>query len=227
MRLRRVLAAAVATALAAPVAVLATSAAPASAAVATKIVGGTDGKPWIYRSSYATQPGVPVFGDTLNLSIEVADANGAQVYNGTLTVQQKLAGKKSWKTIKTSSTAYLFDTIKAKGNATYRVLYSGSGDYSPSGAQGKVKVQRKFDIDTISGKRAGLKGKVSPKFKGKIVVLKKQGKKWKKWKTVRTNKKSRFVVYLPAPRTGRIYWQLKIGSTKAFSTTNSIKYYTY
>jgi hypothetical protein len=224
MRLRRILAAAVVTSLAAPAALL-TSTAPASAATATRIVGGTDGKGWIYPSSYRTQPGAPVYGDTLSLSINVETESGSQVYDGTLTVQRKLPGK-DWTTIKTSTSAYLYESTKAVGNASYRVLYSGSGDYSPSSAGVIGKVQRKFDLQPVSGKRAGLKGKVSPKYHGKVVVLKKQGKKWKKFKTVRTNKKSRFAVYLPTPRKGKFFWQLQIPSSKAFTTTKSRVYYT-
>ena len=91
MRLRHFVAAALTTVLAAPTALLTTTA-PAHAATATTIVGGTEGKPWIYRSSStAQQPGVTVYGDRIALSIEV-EANGSQVYDGTLTVQRRLPG---------------------------------------------------------------------------------------------------------------------------------------
>ena len=224
MRLRRILAAAVVTSLAAPATLLSTTL-PASAATATRIVGGTDGKGWIYPSSYRSQPGAPVYGDTLSLSINVETDTGTQVYDGTLTVQRQVPGK-DWKTIATSSSAYLYESTKAVGNATYRVLYSGSGDYAPSSDAVSGKVQRKLDLQGVSGKRAGIKGKVSPKYHGKVMVLKKQGKKWKKFKTVRTNRKSRFVVYLPAPRRGKYFWRIQIASSKKFATTQSKVYYT-
>ncbi|RYJ05105.1 MAG: hypothetical protein EON52_13315 [Actinomycetales bacterium] len=226
MRLRRILAAAIVTSLAAPAALL-TTAAPASAATATKIVGGTEGQSWIYRSySSAGQPGGPVFGDTLRLDIEVQDANGAQVYDGTLTVQRQLPGK-SWKTLKTSTSAYLYDSIKAAGNANYRVLYSGAGDFSPSDAGVKSKVQRKIEIKNVGDRKVVLQGKVSPKYKGKVVIFKKNGKKWKKVKTVRTNKKSTFRTPLPAPRSGRYYWNVKIKGSKTFAPSQTGKFYTY
>ena len=224
MRLRRILAAAVVTSLAAPAALL-TTAAPASAATATSIVSGTEGKGWIYPSSYRSQPGVPRYGDTLSLSINVVTDGGSQVYDGTLTVQRLLPGG-DWKTIATSSSAYLYDSTTAVGNATYRVLYGGSGDYAPSDAAVTGKIQRRLDLTAVSGKRAGIKGKVSPKYHGTVLVLKKQGKQWKKFKTVRTDKRSRFVVYLPAPRRGKYFWRIQIASNKAFATTNSQTYYT-
>lgn len=224
MRLRRILAAAVVTALAAPAALLTTST-TASAATATQIVGGSQGKGWIYRSSSATQPGAPVFGDTFSLSINVV-AGSTQVYDGTLTVQRQLPGQE-WKTIKTSDQAYLYDSIKAVGNASYRVLYSGSGDYSPSSAGVTSQVQRKLDYQNVGSRTVVLAGKVSPKYKGKITVFKQQGKKWKKFKTIKSNKKGKFRTPLPAPRSGRYYFKLEIPASRTFAKTQSGKFYTY
>ncbi|GAA4381480.1 hypothetical protein [Nocardioides caricicola] len=225
MRLRRILAAVVVTTLAAPAALL-TSPTTASAATATQIVGGTDGKGWIYRSSsYASQPGAPVFGDTFSLSINVV-AGSSQVYDGTLTVQRQLPGK-DWKTIKTSSSAYLYDSIKAVGNANYRVLYSGSGDYAPSSAGVSSQVQRKLDYSNVGGRTVVLAGKVSPKYKGKIAIFKQQGKKWKKFKTIKSNRKGKFRTPLPAPRSGRYYFKIEIPASRAFAKTQSGKFYTY
>jgi hypothetical protein len=225
MRLRRIIAAAVATALVVP-ATLLTSSTTASAVTATRIVGGTDGKGWIYRSSsFASQPGAPVFGDGLTLDIEVW-AGDTQVYDGTLTVQRQLPGK-DWKTISTSTSAYLYDNIKAAGNAKYRVLYSGSGDYAASSAGVSSKVQRKLKYENVGSRKVVLSGKVSPKYKGKVLVFKKQGKKWKKFKTLHTNKKSKFKTPLPAPRRGRYYFRLEIPASKTFTKTQTFKFYTY
>lgn len=226
MRIRRILAAVVVTTLATPAAVLTSTTTSASAATATQIVGGTDGKGWIYRSSsYASQPGAPVFGESFTLSINVV-AGSTQVYDGNLTVQRQLPGK-DWKTIKTSTTAYLYDSIKAVGNANYRVIYSGSGDYAPSSDGVSSKVQRKLDYQDVGGRTVVLAGKVSPSFKGKVLVFKQQGKKWKKFKTLKTDKKGKFRTPLPAPRTGRYYFRLEIPASRAFTKTQSGKFYTY
>ena len=156
MRLRLIVAAALTTVLAAPTALITTTA-PAHAATATKIVGGTSGKPWIYRSSSSSnQPGAMVYGDTISLSINVV-AGSDQVYDGSLTVQRKLPGG-SWKTVKTSSSAYLYDSMKAVGNAAYRVLYSGTADYAPSSAGAKAKVQRKVTVRNVGQRRVVLDG---------------------------------------------------------------------
>lgn len=226
MRIRRHLTALLATTLVAGAVSLVGAAAPASAATATRIVGGTDGKGWIYAGSYQTQPGVPVYGDSLSLSIKVETDAGEQVFDGTLTVQRQLPGK-DWTTVKTATSAYLYDSIKAVGNANYRVLYSGSGDYSPTAAGVASKVQRKLTVKNTGTRRVVLTGKVAPKYHGKAIVFKKQGKKWKKFKTVRTNKKSRFSTPLPAPRNGRFYWRVELPSSKTFATTRTGTFYTY
>ncbi|HEY0952941.1 hypothetical protein [Nocardioides sp.] len=224
MRTRRLLAALTTAFVAGPALAVAT-AAPAAAATATHIVG-SDGGAWISGPGYRTQPGVPVFGDSLSLSINVVTDSGEQVYDGTLTVQRQLAGQSTWTTVASSTSAYLYDSTSAKGNATYRVIYSGSGDYAGSTATVAAKIQRKFDITPTSGRTAGMKVKVSPKYKGAITIMKKQGKTWKKFKTVRTNSKSRVSFSLPAPRKGKYFWQLVIRSSKAFATTKSVVYYT-
>ena len=225
MRLRHLVAAALTTVLAAPTALLAGTA-PAHAATATQIVGGTDGKPWIYRSgSYANQPGPTIYGESLSLSIEV-EADGNQVYDGTLTVQRKLPGK-DWKTVRTASSAYLYDSIKAVGNAAYRVIYSGTADYAPSSAGATSTVQRKLTFKNVGDRKVVLSGKVAPKYHGKVIFYKKHGKKWAKYKAVRTNKKSHFKTSLPAPRKGRYYWKIEIPKSRAFAKTQSGKFYTY
>jgi hypothetical protein len=225
MRIRRHLTALLATALVATAVSLVASGSPASAATATHITG-SDGASWLTRSSYQTQPGVPVYGDTLSLSVNVETDTGEQVYDGSLTVQRQLAGQSTWTTVASADSAYIYKSIKAVGNASYRVVYSGSGDYSPSSAGVVAKVQHKMDITGTSGRQAGLKGKASPKYHGKIAILKKDGKKWKKFKTIRSDKKGHFSVKLPAPRKGKFFWKLTIKSSKAFAPTTSATYYT-
>lgn len=230
MRLRRILAAAVVTTLAAPTALLVSSS-PAAAATGTKIVP-SNGKSWIQPGS-KTQPGPSATGDTLYFYINVVSTDGSgDPYAGTLSVQRKLAGSKSWKTIATSSYAGYSGSTKAIKNATYRAVYSGgaSGDTSWTGssADKSVKVQRNIEIKNVGPSRqVVLQGKIKPKYKGAVAIYKKNGKKWKKFKTVRTNKKSTFRTPLPAPRSGRYYWNVKIKPGKGFAGSQTGKFSTY
>lgn len=82
------------------------------------------------------------------------------MYDGTLTVQRMVSGG-DWKTIATANAAYRYDSTGPVGNATYRVLYSGSGDYAPSNAAVTGRAQRKLDLSAVSGKRAAIGGTVS------------------------------------------------------------------
>ena len=226
MHLRRLLVAVVTAALTGPALAVVATTAPASAATATHIVG-PDGDPWIAGPSSRSQPGVPVYGDTLSLSIKVVTDGGEQVYDGAITVEQQLAGRSTWTTVASSASAYLYDSITARGNATYRVTYSGSGDYSPSSDAVTASIQRKLEFKNVGTRKVVLSGKVSPKYRGKVAIFKQQGKKWKKFKTVRTNAKGRFSTPLPAPRTGRFYWKMEIPGGKAFAKTQTGKFYTY
>jgi len=226
LRLRTLVALAASTALISPTAVLAGST-PAVAAEATQVVGSS-GKPWIQASSYRTQPGVPKFGDSVYLSINVQTTDGTQVYEGGLTVQQRLASGGSWTTVASSTSAYLYETIKAKGNATYRVLYAGSAAYAPSTSAVAVKVQR--DLGTVpvdTGRRLLIKGKVKPRAaRKKVVVQRKNGKRWTKFAVVRTNAKSAFTarVQAPAKRGGKIKYRVVMPAGGGFATSTSTTY---
>ncbi|MQW77246.1 hypothetical protein GHK92_15335 [Nocardioides sp. dk4132] len=225
MRIRPFLAALLTTALVGPTAAVISTAAPASAAESTRIVGASSTGQWLYPVT-RSQGKIPARGDSLGVSIEVVTSSGSQVYDGSLQVQFKAAGSSKWKTVASASSAYLYDTIKYRQNGTYRAVYGGTGSYSSSSISKKQKVQRKVTVQGISGKRAGFKGKVSPKGKVKIAIQKKSGKKWKGFRTQKTDKKGRYTIYLPAPRSGRFNWKITFSGSKKFAKT-IVRGYTY
>ncbi|WP_028645207.1 hypothetical protein [Nocardioides sp. URHA0020] len=211
MNVRRIIGSLVATTLAATSLTLVATTSPAAAATKVTIISGTSSKPWLYPS-YKSQPGAPTYGDSLSVSINVTAPGTQTVYAGTVSVQRRLAGQ-SWKTILRSQDAYLYKTIKAAGNASYRVIYSGGSNYQGTFAPAvssikSLKTQRKLTTTTLSGRHAGFKGKVSPAKKVKIVVFKKKHGKYKKYKSLRANRKGKFTVILPAPRSGRYNWKI-------------------
>ena len=218
MRIRPFLAALLTTALVGPTAAVISTAAPASAAESTRIVSANSNTPWMYPG-YRSQGKIPAVGETLSFSIDVKTASGADVYEGSVQVQFKPAGSSTWKTVASSSGAYLYDNIKARQNGTYRAVYSGTSAYSASSVSKTQKVQRKLTTENIRGNRAGLKGKLSPKGKTKIVIQKKSGKKWKGFRTQKTDKKGRFTIYLPAPRKGQFQWKITFKGNKKFAQT--------
>ncbi|WP_435741591.1 hypothetical protein [Nocardioides sp. SYSU DS0663] len=225
MRARRLLTATLAATLLAPAGAL--TATPATAAEATRIVGAS-GEPWLEPSSYRTQPGAPKFNDSVSLQINVETTSGERVFNGGLTVQRKLAGKSGWVTVASSDSAYLYETIKAKGNATYRVLYAGDETYAPTEDSAGLKVQR--DLGTKPVERSGkllIEGKVKPGYKKKkVVVQRKNGKKWTKFSVVRTNAKSAFTARVKAPARvgGKIHYRVVVPAGGGFATSTSPTY---
>ncbi len=229
MRIRRHLTALLATVMVSSTVALVgvATTAPASAATATQVVSGTSGKPWIYPSSYRTQPGAPVYGSSLSLSINVKTTDGTSVYDGTLKVQRQLPGQ-SWTTIKSSSSAYIYDSIKAAKNANYRAVFTPSTpEFAASSSTKTVKVQRKITYKNVGNRKVVLRGKVSPKTSGSMLVYKQSGKTWKRYKAARLNSNSVFQMGLPAPRKGRYYWKLVIPAGKGFVKSQTGRFYTY
>jgi hypothetical protein len=221
MRVRRLLGSVIATTLAATSLALATTSAPASAATPVTIVSGTQGKPWIYPSSYKSQPGAPVYGSSLSVSINVTAPGVDQVYAGIVAVQRLVPGG-AWTTILQSDSAYLYDTIKVTSNASYRVLYSGGSNYQgtfdpATSAETGIKAQRKLSYSEVPGSRTGIKGKLSPAKRVKITVLKKVGKKLKRFKVLHSNRKGRYTVVLPAPRRGKFHWKIVFAGDRNFA----------
>jgi len=226
MNARRIIGSALATALAATsLGVVATVAAPAQAidTVQTRIVPSNVDRGVI--SSYSTPA---KYGDSLSVNVNVEGfVNGAwaQVYAGSVTVTEQLASGAAPTTVASNTSAYVYNSFPAHGNATYTVAYSGGTgstggttvNYAPATASfAGPAVQRKLTTNTISGKRAGFKGKLSPATKTKITVLKKQGKKYKKFKTLRTKANGRFTVVLPAPRRGKFHWRIIFAGDSSF-----------
>lgn len=224
MNARRLIGSVLATTLAATsLGVVATAAAPAQAVdtVQTRIVPSNVDRGVI--SSYSTPA---KYGDSLSVNVNVEGfVNGGwtQIYAGSVTVTEQLASGAAPTTVASNTSAYVYDSFPARGNATYTVTYSGGTggypqvNYAPSTASFTgPAVQRKLTASTISGKRAGFKGKLSPATKTKITVLKKKGKKYKKFKVLRTKANGRFTVVLPAPRRGKFHWRIIFAGDRSF-----------
>lgn len=208
----------VTTGLIAPTAVVvASSTAPASAATATRVVSAYSNQPFIYSSAKRAS-----FRDNLYVGALVVDANGARVYEGTTTLQRRLAGQSSWSNVATSSGTSVFQTLRAAKNATYRVVYNGTSNYTASSAQRTIKVQRGVTTKNITGKRAGFKGKITPKAKTKIIIKRKVGKKWRPFRTQRTKPNGRFTIVLPAPSRKKTHWQITFKGSKGFAPSTLV-----
>lgn len=236
MNARRIIGSVLATALAATsLGVVATAAAPAQAAttVETRIVPSN-----VERGVISSYSSVLEYGDSITVDADVEGfVNGVwtKISNGSVTVTEQLASGAPASTVASGTYASAYASFATRGNAVYTVSYAGGASgtgstalaYAPSSAAYSVaNVQRKLTTKTISGKRAGFKGKLTPAAKTKITVFKKQGKKFKKFKTLRSNAKGRFTVVLPAPRRGKFHWRIVFKGDSQFAAS-AIKGTTY
>lgn len=157
------------------------------------------------------------YGRKIGISTSVKDNTGASVYDGTVTLWSKTKGK-DWKAVQTIEAGgfRLFADLKPAEHTTYRATYSGyaattqyENNYTTStSAESTVKVARKITSKKVKGKKFTVKGKVSPDFKKKklvIKVAKKSKGKYKKFKTIKTDKKGVYKVSFPRTRGLRYY----------------------
>lgn len=119
---------------------------------------------------------------------------------GTIKLQRKLKGQSSWRTIRTNNNAWLYDSGRWTGKATFRVVYTGgtySGDTFPRRVwqMGRtvnrkwVKGFRKMKVrDPWHNRKADAKVRVKP-YKRKVVKL--QRKRGGNWRTVRKDRTNR------------------------------------
>lgn len=177
-----------------------------------------------------------VYGDEIYVNVDVDGSDGYGTYKGTTTLYALEAGSSAWTPVATAQAGYSYYDVKPRMNTAYKVVYSGyaaastyEDNYAPSeSAPFAVSVQRKVTIDRAK-KRMTIKGKVAPKYKKKKVKVDiKVGKRWKKFKTVRTDRRSRFMVTLPAPRRGgkKLFFKITVPGNSQFTKYSEV-WYTY
>jgi len=169
------------------------------------------------------------FGDEIYINVDVDGSDGLGPSAGASTLYAMEAGSAEW--VPVSTGAYPgsdFYPVKPAMNTTYKVVFGGytdpvqtpySDNYAPSeSAPFTVSVSRK-----ISYPSSGfvLKGKVSPDYGKKKIVIKaskKQKKGYKPFTTIKTNKAGKYKVTLPK-RGGTWYWSFAVkGDTKFLAT---------
>ena len=153
----------------------------------------------------ASTPGV-AYGDDITIDGAVTDNTGGSASFGTATLQVYSTKNPVWTTVQTDDTAgsFIFFDVKPESNAQYKVVYSGftaaNGDtYSASeSAPVAVAVQR---TDSLKTKGLSVIGKIKPDFaKKKVVIKRKQGKKYVSWKKIKTDNKGVFRFKAPNKR---------------------------
>jgi hypothetical protein len=145
------------------------------------------------------------YGDELYLSGRVTLADGKSVNSpATTSLQVSTPSNPTWTTVATDDSSYFsFSDIKVPSNASYKVVFAGGPAGFGSSAVNAlpsesapvaVTVARKL---TVKSKGLKVRGKITPKYTGKVRLLKMVGKKkTKKWMVVKA-KKGRFSYRAP------------------------------
>ncbi|MDR7252443.1 hypothetical protein J2X46_001419 [Nocardioides sp. BE266] len=161
------------------------------------------------------------YGEDLSLTSQVDASDGLSPYNDadTVTLWAMPAGTTTWTPIETQpGTGYISWTdFKPQMNTAYKATYSGgtaantsADNYAASeSAPLGVTVARK-----ITYPKSGfvIKGKVTPDYGKKKIVIqasKKQNKGFKKFKTIKTKANGKYKVTLPK-RGGTWYWSFVV-----------------
>lgn len=158
------------------------------------------------------------YGDDFYISVDLTSSDGYSPggADGTVTLFALEAGSSAWTPVATAENTYAsFYDVKPQMNTQYKVVYSGYTDtdqgtlgdnYSPSeSAPFTIGVARKI---TAPSSGFVIKGKVTPDYANKKIVIKvskKEKKGYKSWKTIKTNGKGKYKVRLPR-RGGTWYW---------------------
>ena len=164
------------------------------------------------------------YGDDFYVSVDVPSSDGSTAYRGTSTLYAMEAGTSAWVPVATNtSAAGDFYDIKPQMNTSYKVVYGGytaatqyEDTYTPSeSAPFTIGVARKI---TRPSSGFVIKGKVTPDYAKKKIVIqvsKKEKKGYKKFKTIKTTSTGKYKVTLPK-RGGTWYWSFAVKADSKF-----------
>ena len=161
-----------------------------------------------------------VFGDTVDINVDISSSDGYSPggTDGTSTLYAMEAGTTAWVPVATAENTYAsFYDVKPTVTTTYKVVYSGftatasyQDNYTPSESPVfTVGVARKI---TYPSSGFVLKGKVTPNYGKKKIVIKvskKKNKGFKSFKTIKTTSTGTYKVALPRRR-GTWYWSFTV-----------------
>jgi hypothetical protein len=156
-----------------------------------------------------------------------------------VTLQRKMAGSTTWKTVSTryDANAKVSFSVKSAGTAVYRILYSGGTSAaiqpSDSGASPSLKGSRNpRGMAALTRSGAVYRGNVDPGWARKPITIQRKACAadrcpWRAYKTVRTTRTGGYSVKISVPRSGRLYWRSTVKATSpTFVRGYGVPYYT-
>lgn len=156
-----------------------------------------------------------------------------------VTLQRKMAGSTTWKTVSTKYDASVKVTfsVKSAGTAVYQILYSGgtTAEIQPSdaGTSPSLKGSRNpRGIAVLTRRGAFYRGNVDPGWARKPITIQRKACAadrcpWRAYKTVRTTSTGAYSVKISVPPSGRLFWRSTVKPTlPTFVRGYGVPYYT-
>lgn len=174
------------------------------------------------------------YGEDFYVSVDLSSSDGYSPAgaDGTVTLYAMQAGSTAWVPVATAANTYSsFYDVKPAMNTAYKVVYSGYTDtdqgqygdnYQPSeSAPFTVTVARKI---TYPSSGLVVKGKVTPQYAKKKIVIKvsrKATKGYKSYKTIKTTSAGKYKIALPRRR-GTWYWSFTVKGDARFAANGFV-----
>lgn len=169
------------------------------------------------------------YGDEIYVNVDVDGSDGLGPSSGTSTLYAMEAGSTTWVPVATGDyPGSDFYPVKPAMTTTYKVVFGGwtepvqtqySDNYAASeSAPFTVQVARKI---TYPSSGFVLKGKVTPNYGKKKIVIKvsrKKTKGFKSFKTIKTTSAGKYKVALPR-RGGTWYWSVTVKGDSQYLAT--------
>jgi hypothetical protein len=169
-----------------------------------------------------------VYGDDLYVSVDISSSDGYSPggTDGTSVLYALEAGSSAWVPVATADSTYSsFYDVKPAMTTTYKVVYSGYTD-PDQGTTGDNYLASESPTFTVSVARkitypqSGfvIKGKVTPNYAHKKIVIKasrKRNRGFKAFKTIKTTSTGKYKVTLPK-RGGTWYWSFAVKADSRF-----------
>lgn len=192
---------------------------------------------WIELDSVSTPA---TYGDHLTITGQVVyyDTEAGDEYavsDAEVTLEKRALGTATWTYVGTDVASgfwpwFEFDQT-ARSNTQYRVTYAGDETYGPSQDAVTVKVHRKVSANLVEPRHNVffLKGRVTPSFAGRRVVLMRRTCSYCRWRELsaqRATSTSTYRFRLPLPPRGTYYFKAMVAKDslflKSFSRVGSL-----
>ena len=172
------------------------------------------------------------YGEEIYVNVDVDGSDGLGPSSGTSTLYAMEAGSAAWVPVATGDyPGSDFYPVKPAMTTTYKVVFGGYTDpvqtaYSDNYAASEsapftVTVARKI---TYPSSGFLIKGKVTPQYAKKKIVIKvsrKQNKGYKSYKTIKTTSAGKYRITLPR-RGGTWYWSFTVKADAKFAANGFV-----